>query len=112
MQSRQPPQYGQECYALHGGEATHRYGDGPLAGEAAVVRHGGATTVGAWSPGLVREVLRSTLAEAGVATVDLPEGVRLARRGGLATWMNFNQTPVTLPDGTVLGPVSFELRPG
>ena len=101
-----------ESYALHGGEATHRYGDGPLAGEAAVVRHGNATTVGAWSPGLVREVLRSTLAEAGVETVDLPEGVRLSRRGGLATWMNFNQAPATLPDGTVLGPVSFELRPG
>jgi len=37
--------------------------------------------------------------------------VRSARRGDLATWMNFNQEPVTLPDGLVLGPVAFEQRP-
>ena len=35
---------------------------------------------------------------------------RIARRGTVTTWMNFNLEPVTLADGTALGPVSFEQR--
>ncbi len=101
-----------ESYALDGGDATHPYADGPLAGEAAVVRHGNATTVGAWSGSLVTEILAGVLAEWGVATVALPAGVRVARRGGVATWMNFRQEEVALPDGTRLGAVSFEQRAG
>jgi beta-galactosidase len=99
-----------ESYALRGGEALHAYSDGPQAGEAAVVRHGNAVTLGAWSPSLIREVVAGLLAERGIPHETLPEGVRVARRGGLETWMNFNEAPVTLPDGTQLGPVSFELR--
>ena len=89
-------------------EAT--YDDGPLAGQPAVVRHGAATTIGAWSPTLVAETLAARCAELGIATEPLPTGVRVARRGGIATYLNFNPEPVTLPDGTPLGPVSFELR--
>ena len=81
-----------------------------MAGEAAVVRHGNAVTLGAWSPGLIREVLAGLLAERGIPHERLPEGVRVAGRGTLATWMNFNQEPATLPDGSVLGPVAFEQR--
>jgi len=40
----------------------------------------------------------------------LPEGVRVARRGSITTWMNFNLEPVMLTDGTTLGPVSCEQR--
>jgi hypothetical protein len=40
----------------------------------------------------------------------LSDGVRVARRGDITTWMNFNLEPANLPDGTSLGPVSFELR--
>ncbi len=101
-----------EAYRLHGAEALARYDDGPLAGEAAVARNGNAIAVGAWSAGLVRSVLASVLTEIGVPALDLPEGVRVARRGGSACWMNFNQHPATLPDGTVLGPVAFEVRAG
>jgi beta-galactosidase len=101
-----------ESYALHGGAATHSYADGPMAGEAAVVRHGNAVTLGAWSPGLVREALAGLLTERGIPHGLLPEGVRVARRGALATWMNFNQEAVSLPDGTVLEGVSFEQRAG
>lgn len=100
-----------ESYALRGGEAAHTYADGPMAGEAAVVRHGNAITLGSWSEGLLREVLAELLTERGIPHALLPEGVRVARRGALATWKNFNEGPVTLPDGTLLGPVSFELRP-
>jgi beta-galactosidase len=99
-----------ESYRLHGGEATHVYADGPMQGEAAVVRHGNAVTLGAWSPDLVREVLAGLLTERGIPHERLPEGVRVARRGEIATWMNFNQEPATLPDGSVLGPVAFEQR--
>lgn len=99
-----------ESYRLLGGEATHRYADGPMEGEAAVVRHGNAVTIGAWSPDLIREVLAGLLAERGIPHESLPEGVRVARRGDLATWMNFNQEPATLPDGSVLAPVAFEQR--
>jgi beta-galactosidase len=100
-----------ESYALRGGTATHAYADGPLAGEPAVVRHGNATTIGAWSATLATEVLTGLLTEVGVPTMPLPDGVRVARRDGTATWLNFNGDAATLPDGTTLGPVSFEQRP-
>jgi beta-galactosidase len=100
-----------ESYRLLGGEAAHVYTDGPMAGAAAVVRHGNAVTLGAWSPTLIRDVLAGLLEERGILFERLPEGVRVARRGEIATWMNFNQEPATLPDGSVLGPVAFEQRP-
>lgn len=81
-----------------------------MAGEAAVVRNGNAVTLGAWSPTLIREVLSGLLTERGIPHQLLPEGVRVARRGGTATWMNFNEQPAAMPDGSVLGPVSFDLR--
>jgi hypothetical protein len=36
--------------------------------------------------------------------------VRVARRGAITTWMNFNLEPVTLGDGMALGQVSFQQR--
>jgi beta-galactosidase len=99
-----------ESYNLAGGTALHTYRDGPLAGEPAVVRHGNAITVGAWSESLITDVLTGLLAERGVATTPLPDGARIARRGEIATYVNFNQEPAELADGTILGPVSFEQR--
>ncbi|MFN8590184.1 MAG: beta-galactosidase [Thermomicrobiales bacterium] len=99
-----------ESYTPRGARLLHTYDDGPMAGEAAVLRHGNAVTLGAWSPSLIREVTAGLLRERGIPHGLLPEGVRVARRGSLETWMNFNQAPVTLPDGTLLGPVSFEVR--
>jgi beta-galactosidase len=99
-----------ESYEPLGGAATHTYADGPLAGQAAVVRHGNVITVGAWSASLVKEILGGLLAELEIPTTELPDGVRVARRGAVTTWMNFNLEPVTLADGTALGPVSFQLR--
>jgi beta-galactosidase len=99
-----------ESYEPVGGEATHTYADGPLAGQAAVVRNGNVTTIGAWSEPLVKEILSGLLAELEVPTTELPDGVRVTRRGAITTWMNFNLEPVTLADGTTLGPVSFQQR--
>jgi beta-galactosidase len=99
-----------ESYEPVGGDATFTYTDGPLAGQAAVVQNGNVTTIGAWSESLVKEVLTGLLGELGIPTTELPEGVRVARRGAITTWMNFNLEPVTLADGTALGPVSFQQR--
>ncbi len=99
-----------ESYAPSGSDATHTYADGPLVDQAAVVRNGNVTTIGAWSTSLVTEVLTGLLAELQIPTAELPDGVRVARRGGITTWMNFNLESAMLPDGASLGPVSFELR--
>jgi hypothetical protein len=50
------------------------------------------------------------LGELDIPTTELPDGVRVARRGDITTWMNFNLEPVTLADSTALGPVSFQQR--
>ncbi len=101
-----------ENYRLTTGIASHRYTDGPLAGTAAVVQNGTVTTIGAWSPSVINEILRQVLTEAGVPIIFLPEGVRIARRGNYDVWFNFNPHPVILPDGSELGPVSFDIRGG
>lgn len=101
-----------ECYEVLAGEALVTYDDGPMMGEAAVTRNGNAVTIGTWSPSLVRETLAALLTEAGIRVMDLPDGVRVSRRGASTTWMNFNQHPAPLPDGTMLPPVSFEVRGG
>jgi beta-galactosidase len=99
-----------ESYTVQGGTALIRYDDGPQAGEAAVVRHGNAVTLGAWSPSLIREVLGSLLAERGIPHGLLPEGVRVSRRGDIEVRMNFNEFAVTLADGQELEPVSWQIR--
>jgi beta-galactosidase len=83
-----------------------------MQGQAAVVRHRNAVTIGAWSAPLIREVLATLLTEAGIRVMDLPDGIRIARRGEAVTWMNYNQHPAPLPDGTIMPPVSFEVRVG
>jgi beta-galactosidase len=91
--------------------ALATYDDGPLAGQAAVIQHGPVTTIGAWSLSLITESFTQLLTEAGVPTAPLPQGVRISRRGDSEIRVNFNQHPVTLPDGSELGPVSFQIRP-
>ena len=72
-----------EAYRPLDAHVLKSYADGPLAGEAAVVRQGNAVSIGAWSASLVTEVLAGVLAEAGIPVVPLPEGVRVSRRGAL-----------------------------
>jgi beta-galactosidase len=99
-----------EAYRPTTSRAIVSYDDGPLAGEAALVRNGNAISVGAWSESLVKEVLTGVLDEAGISTVPLPEGVRVSRRGASEIWMNFNELESRLPDGTTIGPVAFQIR--
>jgi beta-galactosidase len=99
-----------ESYEPLGSEVVITYDDGPLAGQAAVTRAGQTYSIGAWSETLITSVLADVLEAAGIAIVTLPEGVRISRRGSTEIWMNFNQESATLPDGTVIGPVSFQFR--
>jgi beta-galactosidase len=99
-----------ESYEPLGADVLVSYDDGPLADQAAVTRHGNAFSIGAWSASLLELVLTDVLTAAGVPVTPVPQGVRISRRGGTEVWMNFNQEPTTLPDGSTLGPVSFHLR--
>ena len=98
-----------EAYRLIDGQAVHTYDDGPLAGEAAVVRKGNVITIGALSPILIARMLAHALVEAGIEVTPLDEGVRVSRTGGLTVWMNFTEDDATLPDGRALGPVSYSI---
>jgi len=83
-----------ESYALHGSHATHFYQGGPLDAQAAVVRYGQTTVIGAHSDGLIEEVLGALLAESGLPVQQLPEGVRLSRRGTTTLVQNWTESPV------------------
>jgi beta-galactosidase len=99
-----------EGYRATSGTATQHYDDGPLAGQAAVIRNGTATTIGAWSATLIAEVLEDALQRAGIGTMTLPDGVRVSRRGSHEVWQNFNTDVAATPDGARIAPVSFLIR--
>jgi beta-galactosidase len=96
-----------ESYRPTTGTATHTYDSGPLAGQAAVVRNGTATTIGAWNGSLIVDVLEEVLQRAAIPTQRLPEQLRVSRRGTIELWANFDTQPATMPDGGRLGPVSY-----
>ncbi|MFB9991272.1 beta-galactosidase [Deinococcus oregonensis] len=101
-------QHWAESYELEGAEALYRYQGGPLNGEAAVIRHGNVTVIGAHSESLISEVLKDLLTGSGLSPTPLPEGVRLSRRGGLTLLQNWNLHPVHWK-GQALAPVSARL---
>jgi beta-galactosidase len=83
------------------------YDDGPLKGQAAVMRKGRAFTIGAFSPILMGRVLAHVLTEAGIDVTPLDDGLRVSRRGEQTIWMNFSEDDHRLPDGRTIAPVSF-----
>ncbi len=83
---------------------------GLLGGHAAVVRYGNATTIGAWSRSQMTEVVTGLCAELGIITTPLPDGVWVAHRGGIDTWVNANEESASLPSGSLPAPVAFERR--
>jgi beta-galactosidase len=96
-----------ESYRLDGGQALFTYDDGPLKGQAAVVRNRNAITIGALSPILIGRVLAMALTEAGIPVQVLDEGLRVSHRGDRTIWMNFNGDQRRLPDGRMIEGVSF-----
>ncbi len=83
---------------------------GLLGGRAAVVRYGNATTIGAWSRSQMTEVVTGLCAELGIITTPLPDGVWVAHRGSIDTWMNANEESASLLSGSLLAAVAFEQR--
>ncbi|BDP43278.1 beta-galactosidase (plasmid) [Deinococcus aetherius] len=106
--TEQPPHLAQhwaESYEPGGAQTLCRYRGGPLDGEAAVIRHGNVTVIGAHSETLITEVLEERLRAVKLRPTRLPEGVRLSRRGGVTLLQNWNGHAVTW-QGLELAPVS------
>jgi beta-galactosidase len=96
-----------ESYEPVGGAAAlAHYDDGPLAGEAAVVRRDNVTTIGAWSGSLVAEVLQTLAEELDMEPLRLPDGVRRNRHPAGDVWQNWTDRRVVAPGGIELPPVS------
>ena len=83
-----------EFYALNGAEALYSYMGGPLYGQAAVIRRGLVTVIGAHSETLIAGVLEAELRALGLPLLHLPEGVRVSRRGGVTLLQNWRAEPV------------------
>ncbi len=69
-------------------------------GTPAIARQGRVRYLAAWfDAALQRSVLRRAAQDAGLAPVDLPEGIRLRRRGDLLFAFNYNDSPhmLTVP---------------
>ena len=96
---------GAESYDPGAAQVLYRYHGGPLGGEAAVIRNGNVTVIGAHSETLITELLEQRLSEAELSPVRLPEGVRLSRRGDLTLLQNWNARALSW-QGQTLAPVS------
>ncbi len=97
-----------ESYEPGAAQVLYRYHGGPLGGEAAVIRNGNVTVIGAHSETLITELLEQRLSEAKLSPVRLPEGVRLSRRGELTLLQNWNARALSW-QGQTLAPVSARL---
>ncbi|SMB81499.1 beta-galactosidase [Deinococcus hopiensis] len=97
-----------EGYRVQDGAVLSQYIGGPLDGQAAAVRRGNVTVIGAHSEGLVREVLTALLEGVGLSPVFLPEGVRLSKRGDVTLVQNWTASPIRW-NGLDLPPVGFQV---
>lgn len=98
-----------ESYRPTSGMAVVHYDDGPMAGQAAVVRNGNALSIGAWSRHLIESVLESELRTIGIEPLRLPDGIRRVSLGDRAIWFDFTDAPYTTPDGVTIDPVSWRI---
>ncbi|TSA87458.1 beta-galactosidase [Deinococcus detaillensis] len=95
-----------ESYRLSGARALASYVGGPLDTQAAVIRKGHVTVIGAHQQELIGTVLSEILMNVGISVETLPDGVRLSRRAGKTLLQNWNPHPVKW-QGRLLAPVSF-----
>lgn len=98
-----------EGYFPEQAKATHLYKEGPLKGQAAVTVHGETYVIGALSDNLITDVLDNVLQQRGITTQNLPDGVRISRRGDKTLICNFNQNAINLNGDTISG-VSFLVK--
>ena len=79
------------------GTAAHRLR--LAAGPGILFAHQRLRYLAGWpSPDLLARIMREAAHDAGLATVDLPDGLRLRRRGDLCFAFNYAPEPVRLPD--------------
>jgi beta-galactosidase len=77
-----------------GVEVLARFADG----HPALLRHGAARYVAGWfEDAPLRDVLRAAAADAGIASTELPPGLRLRRRGRLQFAINYGPDEATAP---------------
>jgi beta-galactosidase len=99
-----------ESYHLNEATSQVDYTSGPMKGLPAVAVNGNVTTIGAWSPTLVVDVLEGVLKDAKIASRRLPEGVRVTKHGDVRVWMNFTEEEVALAGGPSIGPISYAIQ--
>jgi beta-galactosidase len=84
-----------ESYEPVTANTVYKYSDGPLDGLSAVTEHQQVTVIGALSATLTKQILRQTLLKQNIEICELPEGVRISRRGKCKLLVNFNQQEVS-----------------
>lgn len=98
-----------ESYDLNGAKALYEYSDGPMAGKAAVSQLDNVTVVGALSESLIKSLVKQLCIELGIKATDMPEGLRLSRRGSESLLQNFNQHDVNF-EGKFIPAVTSVLK--
>lgn len=99
-----------ESYRPTTGQTKVAYDDGPLKGEAAVVRGERTLSIGAWSSTLIARLLESELRAIGIEPVNLSEGVRRVLLGDREIWLNFTEMAQQTQSGLPLDPVSWRIE--
>jgi beta-galactosidase len=92
-----------ESYDLKGAAAKYVYSSGPQTDKAAVTQKDNMVVVGALSQTLLSDVVRLCTSELGIATVPLPQGVRITCRAGKKVLFNFNQDEVMWGEYSIPG---------
>ncbi|MHA0041904.1 beta-galactosidase [Deinococcus sp. PEB2-63] len=100
-----------ESYEPRGAQVLHTYQGGPLDGQAAVIRSGTTTVIGAHSDTLITELLEERLHALGLHPTRLPDGLRVTRRAGHLLVQNWTQAPLTWQGHTVPACGSLHLTP-
>ena len=103
------PRWRDHVEAGEGATVAARFADGGPA----LVEAGRYAYLAGWGDaGLLHAAMKRLAAAAGLTTFDLPDGVRLRRRGGLTFAFNYTEPDWPLPEGAVprLGPTV--LKPG
>ena len=97
-----------ETLEVQGADILGRFGDGA----AALVAAGNHHYLACWpDTGLLASLMTFMVARAGLPTIELPEGIRLRRRGNLLFAFNYGTTPWRLPDTGKLLIGTRELKP-
>lgn len=97
-----------ESYQQMEAEVLYSYVDGPLTGQAAVLQHENAVTIGALSKPLIKSIIKEQCEQLSLTVQELPAGVRVTDCGSHDLVVNFNQQRSSWK-GMAMQPVSYKL---